>query len=77
MKKEDADRIIAEYKETIFGFAFSKEFDIDKIEEVAACIVFDVYKSLLNAEKIEYIDSYIYKTSCNIYARFVDKENIW
>ncbi|MCL2064601.1 MAG: sigma-70 family RNA polymerase sigma factor [Candidatus Cloacimonetes bacterium] len=74
MKKEDADRIIAEYKETIFGFAFSKEFDIDKAEEVAACIVFDVYKSLLNVEKIEYIDSYIYKTSCNVYARFVEEE---
>jgi len=75
MKKEDADEIIVKYLEKIFGFASSRERDIDKAEEIADRIVFNVYKSLLINEKIEHIDSYIYKISCNVFADFVKEEN--
>jgi len=74
MKAEDADNIIADYMGLIFRFALTKEYNIDKAEEVAARIVFDVYKSLLKVNSIEYIDSYIYTISCNVYAKFVEEE---
>jgi len=74
MKKETADEIIAEYTQKIFGFALSKTYDTYKAEELASRITLDVYISLLKAEDIQNIASYIYRVSCNVYARFIDEE---
>ena len=74
MKKEVADKITAEYTQKIFGFALSKTYNTDKAEELASRITLDVYMSLLKAEDIQNIGSYIYRVSCNVYARFVDEE---
>ena len=46
MKKEDADKIISEYIELIYGFAVSKEQDINKAEWIATCIVYSVVYNL-------------------------------
>ena len=74
MKKEIADKIISEYTQKIFGFALSKTYNTYKAEELASRITLDVYTSLLRAEDIQNIASYIYRVSCNVYARFVDEE---
>ena len=74
MKKEIADKIITEYTQKIFGFALSKTHDTYKAEELASRITLDVYTSLLKAEDIRNIDGYVYRVSCNVYARFVDEE---
>jgi RNA polymerase sigma factor (sigma-70 family) len=74
MEKEKVDKIIVRFKEKIFGFALTKTMNIDKAEELASRILFDVYSSLLKTESISNIDGYIYRVSCNVYARFVDEE---
>ena len=74
MDKKLADKIISEYLERIYGFAYSKTKNIDKAEELASRITFDVYKSLLNKDQIENVNGYIFKISQNVYARYVAEE---
>ncbi|MCL1827654.1 MAG: sigma-70 family RNA polymerase sigma factor [Candidatus Cloacimonetes bacterium] len=74
MEKEKVDKIIVRFKDKIFGFALTKTQNIDSAEELASRILFDVYSSLIKAETIGNIDGYIYRVSCNVYARFVDEE---
>lgn len=71
MEKTQVDGIIVEFIDRIFGFAFSKTKSIDTAEELAARIVFNVYKSLLKKEQLENIEGYVYRIAHNIYARFV------
>ena len=75
MKKEEADNIISEYMNKIYGFALSKTMNIDTAEELAATITFEVYKSLLKSDCVHNINSYIYQIASNVYANFVTKEN--
>jgi len=76
MEKEFVDGIISEYMKKIYGFALSKTMDIDKAEEIASKITLEVYKSLLKADNIFDINSYIYTIARNVYACFVmDEKN--
>jgi len=72
--KNQADGIIAEYMQKIFGFALTKTLDTHKAEELASRITFDVYTSLLKTGDIQNISGYIYRVASNVYARFVDEE---
>ncbi|MCL2063610.1 MAG: hypothetical protein FWG98_04470 [Candidatus Cloacimonetes bacterium] len=74
MDRKTAEEVVINNIGTIYGFARSKEWDVDKIEEIAARIAFEVYVSLLRVESIQSIRSYIYKISCNVYSKFVDEE---
>ncbi|MCL2546018.1 MAG: sigma-70 family RNA polymerase sigma factor [Oscillospiraceae bacterium] len=74
MQKIYVDQVIAEYTQKIFGFALSKTQNIDKAEELAARITFDVYNSLLKADAVHNINGYIWRVACHVYARFVDEE---
>ena len=74
MEKEQADGVITEYMKKIYGFALSKTMDIDKAEELASRITFEVYKSLLKTDNIHNVNSYIYRTSQNVYNRFMIEE---
>ena len=74
MEKEKTDKIITDYMKKIYGFALSKTKNIDKAEELASRIVFEVYKSLLKAENIYNIEGYIFRIASNIYARFIIEE---
>jgi RNA polymerase sigma factor (sigma-70 family) len=58
----------------IFGFALTKTTDTLKAEELASRITYDLYISLLKAEKVDNINGYVYRVACNVYARFVDEE---
>ena len=42
MNKINADRLIVEYQQKIFGFAMSKMRDVDNAEELASNIVLEV-----------------------------------
>ena len=74
MDKKEVDRIIERYLKKVFGYALTKTKDLDKAEELASRIIFDVYKSLLKKDKCENIDGYVYRVACNVYARFVAEE---
>ena len=74
MDKEHVDKIIIDYKKKIYGFALSKTIDIDTAEEIAARITYEVYISLLKAEKIHNVNSYIFRIASNVYSRYVNEE---
>ena len=78
MSKDDIERIISKYIKKVYGFALSKLHDIDKAEELASRIIFEVYNSLLQLENIEAqnLDGYVYRISRNVYARYVNEAKI-
>lgn len=74
MNKINADRLIVEYQQKIFGFAMSKMRDVDNAEELASNIVLEVYKSFLKSDNIANIEGYVYRIASNVYARFIDRK---
>ena len=74
MEQSKVDGIISQYVKKIYGFSLSKTNSLDMAEELAASIVFEVYKSLLNADEIYNIDGYIYRVANNVLARFLREE---
>ena len=75
MKKQNADQLILQYQNKIFGFALEKMRNISQAEELASNIVCEVYKSFLNAENIINTDGYVYRIARNVYARFIHSLN--
>ena len=74
MNKIDADKLIVEYQQKIFGFAMSKVRNITDAEELASKIVFELYKSFLKVDKIANVDGYVYRIASNVYSRYIDKK---
>ena len=74
MEKKDVDKIITEYLNKIYSFSLSKTNDIDSANDLASEILLEVYKSLLKAENIQNINSYIYRIAQNTYSRYVSHE---
>ena len=52
MKKEQADKIITEYLQKIYGFAMKKAYSYDEAEDICSDIVLEVYQSLLRSDEI-------------------------
>ena len=52
MNKIDADKLIVEYQQKIFGFAMSKMRNIADAEELASNIMLEIYKSFLKTDNI-------------------------
>lgn len=52
MDKRQADKIIVEYTDKIYGFCLGKTGNIDKAQELAANVTLEVYSSLLKADEI-------------------------
>lgn len=71
MKKQNADQLILQYQNKIFGFALEKMRNVSQAEELASNIVCEVYKSFLNAENIINTDGYVYRIARNVYARYI------
>ena len=74
MDKTKADKIITDFLKKIYGFSLSKTMNIDKAEELASRITFEVYKSLLKVDSIHNIDRYVYRIANNTYSQFVLEE---
>jgi len=74
MEKRYADKIIVEFMEKIYGFAFSKTKNIDVAEDLASKIIYDVYKQLLKKDNIQNPAGYVYKISKNVYAKYLKDE---
>ena len=75
MQKSQVDKIITKYMKKIYGFSFSKTRTKEETEELTSRITFEVYKTLLKKEEIHNINSYIYRISNNVYAKFVNDLN--
>ena len=74
MDKRQADKIIVEYTDKIYGFCLGKTGNIDKAQELAANVTLEVYSSLLKADEIGNVNAYIWRISQNVYARYVDSD---
>ena len=74
MDKQNADRIITEYLQKIYGFALSKTGDSYEAEELASDITYEVYLSLLRDGMIYNVNAYIRRISSYVFARWVEKK---
>ena len=74
MNKDFADATIADYVKKIYSFSLSKLQNIDEAEELSARITYEVYMSLLKAEYVHDVNSYIYRIARNVYARYLIEE---
>ena len=74
MEKQKADRIITEYLNKIYGFAFKKSFTYTEAEDLCSDIITEVYTSLLKSDEIENIEGYIWRISEHTYAKYVSRK---
>lgn len=74
MKKEQADKIITEYLQKIYGFAMKKAYSYDEAEDVCSEIVLEVYQSLLRSDEIANLEGYIWRISEHTYSKFVSSK---
>ena len=74
MKKEQADKIITEYLQKIYGFAVKKAYSYDEAEDICSEIVLEVYQSLLRSDEIANIEGYIWRISEHTYSKFVSSK---
>ncbi len=74
MEKREADKIITEYLQKIYGFAVKKSFTYDEAEELSADIVAEVYTSLLRTDNIANIEGFIWRISKHVYSKHVSSK---
>ncbi len=70
MEKQTADKYIFRYRDKIFGFALEKTRNIDRAQELASDIVYEVYRAFLKKDDIANLDGYVYRISRNVWARY-------
>lgn len=75
MNKRDADKIIGEYVQKLYGFALNKTGNPDEAEELSARIVAQVYEVLVKRENIVNLNGYIYKIAQNVWARYIGRKS--
>lgn len=75
MNKKEADELIIEYQKKVFGFAMEKTHNISEAEELAADIVYELYKSFRSSDYIVNVNGYVYRIAQNVFAKFLDKRN--
>lgn len=73
MEKHIADKLIFEYKDKVFGFALDKLHSIDRAQELASDIIFEVYRSFLRRDDIANPDGYVYRIARNVWAQYVHR----
>jgi len=71
MEKQQADQMITEYFQKLYGFAAKKCYTYQETEELCSQIVLEVYLALRRAEELYNVEGYIWRISQNTYARYV------
>lgn len=74
MNKQQADNLITEHYQKIYGYAIKKSFSYDEAEELCADIILEVYHSLLKVDEVMNIEGYIWQISENVYSRYVSRK---
>lgn len=75
MNKRDADLIIGEYVQKLYGFALNKTGNPDEAEELSARIIAEVYEVLVKRENIVNPNGYIYKIAHNVWTRYIGRKS--
>ena len=75
MNKRDADFIIGEYVQKLYGFALNKLGNPDEAEELSARIIAEVYEVLVKRENIVNLNGYIYKIAHNVWTRYISRKS--
>ncbi|MGI6203459.1 MAG: hypothetical protein ACOYID_08685 [Eubacteriales bacterium] len=71
MDKTTVDRIICEYLPKIYRFSVNKAFGYYEAEEICSSIVDEAYKSLLSADEVYSLDTYIWRICEHVYSKYV------
>lgn len=74
MNKATVDRIICEYLPKIYGFSVKKAFGYDEAEEICSDIVEEVYKSLLSADEVYNLETYIWRICEHVFSKYVSSK---
>lgn len=74
MDKQQADNIITEYFQKIYGFAIKKSFSYNEAEDLCGEIIQEVYLSLLKAKEIFNVEGYIWRISEHTYSKYVSSK---
>ncbi|MDA3734010.1 sigma-70 family RNA polymerase sigma factor [Niameybacter massiliensis] len=74
MEKKRADQIIEYYTRPMYGFALNKMGNSEEAEELASCIILEVYHVLCHKEDFVDMNSYVFKVAHNVWARYISEK---
>ncbi len=76
MTKERASELIMENLTAIYGFAFGRLYDKDKVEDLASEIVCEILASVKNLEKEEAFWGFAWRIAENTFRKFIKREEL-
>ena len=76
MTKERASELITENLTAIYGFAFGRLYDKDKVEDLASEIVCEILASVKNLEKEEAFWGFAWRIAENTFRKFIKREEL-
>ncbi len=76
MTKEQASGLLSENLTAIYGFAFARLYDKDKVEDLASEIVCEILASVKNLEKEEAFWGFAWRIAENTFRKFIKREEL-
>ncbi len=76
MTKERASELISENLTAIYGFAFARLYEKDKVEDLASEIVCEILASVKNLEKEEAFWGFAWRIAENTFRKFIKREEL-
>ena len=76
MNKENASKLISENLTAIYGYAYGRLYDKDKVEDLASEIVCEILSSVGNLEKEEAFWGFAWRVAENTFCKFIKREEL-
>ncbi len=76
MTKERASELLTENLTAIYGFAFARLYEKDKVEDLASEIVCEILASVKNLEKEEAFWGFAWRIAENTFRKFIKREEL-
>ena len=76
MTKERASELITENLTAIYGFAYGRLYEKDKVEDLASEIVCEILASVKNLEKEEAFWGFVWRIAENTFRKFIKREEL-
>ena len=76
MTKEQASGLLSENLTAIYGFAFARLYDKDKVDDLTSEIVCEILSSVKNLEKEEAFWGFVWRIADNTFRKFIKREEL-
>ncbi|MBQ8800523.1 MAG: sigma-70 family RNA polymerase sigma factor [Lachnospiraceae bacterium] len=76
MTKEQASKLLSENLTAIYGFAFARLYDKDKVDDLTSEIVCEILSSVKNLEKEEAFWGFAWRIAENTFRKFIKREEL-